>query len=88
MKIQLTKIGSEALKALRAEQYGSDQNIWEHGTLLREKHEAQCTPVSEFMEISGISLPEWDGDIRERAAVALGFRKKNAQKLIAGVVTD
>jgi hypothetical protein len=85
--VQLTKEGAMALKAHMVGRYGSAGIQHGHGSLLAAKEAAQEKPVSEYETVECF-LPEWDGDLKERAAVGLGLRKKSARFIVAVTVHD
>jgi hypothetical protein len=80
--VHLTKEGAIALRAHTISRYGSDKNLRWHGSLLAAKEAAQAAPLSEYENVE-VRLPDWEGDLKERAAVALGWRKKSTRNIIS-----
>lgn len=82
VRITLTPDGAIALKGHLVGRYGSDRALGTANSLLNSKRAIQAAPPrTTFIA----ALPEWEGPLFERAAVALGMRKKSS-KHIASVV--
>lgn len=75
----LTIEGAVAHKAHLVGKLGGDDVLANgHGSLLSRKRSIQRRPASRFRQVETI-LPDWDGDLKERAAVGLGHRKQFAR---------
>lgn len=77
--VYLSREGAFAYKASDVGTLGGTPGLNGHQTLQKMKLELQSAPVEQFLVIETTQLPEWEGDIKERAAVALGHRKKFAR---------
>lgn len=76
--VYLTREGAIARKGSQVGFYGYAGIQHGHGSLLTAKEQLRRLPVEKFMTVE-THLADFDGDIKERAAVGMGQRKKFAR---------
>lgn len=76
--VHLTIDGAKARKAHLVGCIGSARILSGFGCLLQTKERLQAKAVEQF-QIQEATLPEWSGDLKERAAVGMGHRKAFAR---------
>ena len=76
--VYLTREGAIARKGSKVGFFGSDKSLGALGSALETKHALQALPVEAYMVVD-TSLADFEGDIKERAAVGMGQRKKFAR---------
>lgn len=74
--VYLTPQGAHAHKAHLVGRLGSDDHL--PRSLMRTKRDIQAHSPDHYQRVETV-LPEWDGDLKERAAVGLGHRRKFAR---------
>ncbi len=84
--VYLNREGASAVQNHRQSRIGS-RGLEGHQSLVIAKAKILATPVEHFM-ILETELPEWEGDLKERAAVGLGLRKKSARFIKRVEITE
>lgn len=82
--VKLTPAGQEAYRSNQISRLGSDQALAGFNSLLKLKHAIQTETTAEHyqtVETNELYLGK-SGTMKQRVALALGLRAKNADKLI------